>query len=1392
VLQREKTSRRSGPSASFERSTARARRPGSFPIACIGASAGGLEAFGALLTALSAHPGLALVFVQHLDPKHQSLLPEILSRPTRMPVMEAQDGVRVRPDHVYIIPPNADLAIARGILRVMPRTTTRGQHLPVDVFLRSLAEDQKNKAIGVILSGTASDGALGLKAIKAEGGIAFAQDEQSAKYGGMPRSAVVAGVVDFVLPPEGIARELERFGHHPYLTSQKAVASEDLLPESRDSLAEIFHLLRKAFGTDFTEYKDTTIRRRIKRRMVLRKMEEPQAYVQFLKEHPDEVEALYHDILINVTSFLRDPATFNALKLRVFPAILGHHRPDAPLRVWVPGCATGEEAYSVAICLLEFLGTKRIVPSIQIFGTDVSQSAIERARPGLYLENIALDVSPERLNRFFVRVEGGGYQISKSVRDLCVFAQHDLTKDPPFSRLDLISCRNLLIYLGSVLQRRILPMFHYALQPYGFLMLGGSETVGSFTHQFHLVDKKNKIYAKKETVTRPRLDFPPVQGALDRVAGGDRRPGREARPEFDPLKEADRVVQAHYAPAGVLLNDEMEVLQFRGHTSDYLEPAAGTASFDVMKMAREGLLPDLRGAIQEARKGRSPVRREGLRVKSGDRRKIVHLSVHAIRVPHRAEQFFLVLFEEPAASPAEGLDTRRLVPRAAGRAGAVRERRETEELRREVAATKEYLQSIVEEQEATNEELKTANEEILSSNEELQSTNEELETAKEELQSSNEELTTVNEELQNRNLEISQANNDLLNLFSSINIPVVMLGPDLRIRRFTPQAEKVLNLIPGDMGRPMTDIRLNIDLPNADELIRETIDTASVRHLEVQDRQGRWYSLWIRPYKTSDNKIDGAILALLDVHSLKKQTGELASAKAELEVEIADHKRALEELRRFKLISDNANDAQDLIDRTGRLLYVNRRACERLGYSEVEMLKMTLSDIDPLYPEERVRELFQRIEEGDVGPFESLRRRKDGTTFPVEVSVIGLRFDGEPSLFIVARDITDRKKAERRFHLAVEAAPNGMVMVNQEGKILLVNAQMERLFGYSRNELLGMSVEKLVPERFRAKHAGFRKGFFAGPQARPMGAGRDLYAQRKDGSEFPVEIGLSPIETDEGIWVLGAVVDISERRRAEETLRKAHDGLELRVQERTVQLRETVEQLNVQVAERKRAEQERREVSARLIRLQDDERRRLAQELHDNTGQNLAALKMSLGALQEGPVRLDPKTRKTLAESQELAEQCIREVRTLSYLLHPPLLNERGLASALRVYAEGFSERSGVPLEIEVPDEFGRLPQELEIALFRLAQECLTNIHRHSGSATARVRLEKTDSDVRLEISDAGRGFPTGAPRDIEERGIGIRAMRERAQQLGGRLEIDSDSSGTRVLAVLPLPHVSS
>jgi len=860
----------SQPMAAEERPEAQQPGMEPFPIVGIGASAGGLEAFTQLLAYLPNDTGMAFVLVQHLDPKHESMLTELLSRATMMPVSQVKDGMPAEPDHVYVIPPNTNMAILHGILHLMPRAATHGQHLPIDYFLRSLAEDQKSRAIGVILSGTASDGALGLKAIKADGGITFAQDEKTAKYDGMPRSAIAAGYVDFILPPEKIAHELARIGRHPYVTHVKTEKTNALLPEAGDELNKILILVRSATSIDFSYYKLSTIKRRIVRRMVLHKIDELATYTKYLHSNPNEVEALYNDILINVTSFFREPETFEALAKEVFPAMTQNRPAEQPIRIWVPGCSTGEEPYSIAIGLLEYLGEKATNTPMQIFATDISEVTIEKARAGVYLENITLDVSPERLRRFFVRLENG-YQISKTIRDMCVFARQDVTKDPPFSRLDLISCRNVLIYLGPILQKKVMPIFHYALKPTGFLMLGSSETIGGFSDLFALVDKKHKFYSKKITTLRPAFDFAVNDYAVEvEKAGLSKKMGEKEWSGFDVKKEADHIVMNRYAPVGVIINDDLEIRQFRGRTGPYLEPASGEVSLNLLKMAREGLAFDLRTAIHKAKKGEGPARKEGLQVKYNGQTKNVNIEVIPIKAPGAKERYFLVLFEE-AITPAPFESKQARLSKARADEGKRRsENSQVAQLKKELAAIKEYLQSALEEQEATNEELRSANEEIQSSNEELQSTNEELETAKEELQSTNEELTTVNEELENRNLELSQVNNDLTNLLNSVHIPIVMLGSDLHIRRFTPMAEKLLNVIPTDVGRKISDIKPNVNIPDLEQLILGVIDTLSIKEREVRDQSGHWYSIRIRPYKTSDHKIEGVVLTLVDIDAQKR------------------------------------------------------------------------------------------------------------------------------------------------------------------------------------------------------------------------------------------------------------------------------------------------------------------------------------------------------------------------------------------------------------------------------------------------------------------------------------------------------------------------------------------
>ncbi len=831
------------------------------PIVGVGASAGGFEAFRELLKALPSDTGLALVLVQHLDPGHESLLAKLLSKATTMPVAEVEEGMTVEPNHVYVIPPNKTMGISNGTLHLMARGEPMAKHLPIDYFLTSLAADRGNRAIGVILSGTASDGTMGLKAIKSEGGITFAQDIKSAKYDGMPRSAIAAACVDFVLPPEGIASELARIGRHPYLGIEPPAQAEEPADDRDDELRKIFVVLQRATGVNFAYYKYSTIKRRIARRMLLHKLESSKQYLQFLHENPAEPAALCEDILIHVTGFFREPEAFQALAERVFPKILDTKPPGESIRVWVPGCSTGEETYSVAMILLECLGDRVGSTPIQIFGTDISAVSIEKARAGVYSQSSLGEVSQERLRRFFVKVDGG-FQIAKSLREMCVFARQDLAQDPPFSRLDLISCRNVLIYMGPVLQKKVMGIFHYALKLTGFLMLGKSESIGGFADLFTVIDREHRICSKRPGEPSRVFDLSVAAGYERAMGAAAGKP--ETQPRFDVQKEADRIVLSQYAPAGLVVNENLHILHFRGQCSPYLSPPPGQASLGLLRMVRPEFAVELRTALHHAKKQEIAVRREGIRVQRDGHLWDVCLEVVPIK-SDLGERFFLVLFQEAPVRLSAGPETGGQAP-ATGK----RQSREDARLRQDLQATKESLQSMIQEQEAINEELKSANEEALSSNEELQSTNEELETAKEELQSTNEELVTVNEQLGNRNFELAQLNDDLTNLISSVDIPILMLSGDWRIRRFTAQAEKLLNLLPGDVGRPIVNLRPNIDVPDLAKLVTEVVDTMSLREREVQDLGGRWYSMRIRPYRTMDNKIDGAVMTFIDIDAAKR------------------------------------------------------------------------------------------------------------------------------------------------------------------------------------------------------------------------------------------------------------------------------------------------------------------------------------------------------------------------------------------------------------------------------------------------------------------------------------------------------------------------------------------
>jgi len=834
-----------------------------FPVVCIGASAGGLEAFSRLLEHLPRDTGMGFVIIQHLDPSHPSVLPPLLGKKSALPVEEAREGTRVQANRVYVIPPDRIMTISRGILRLMARSSEK-RYMPIDFFMRSLADDSGDRAVGVVLSGNASDGTIGLKAIKAKGGLTFAQDEKTAAYPGMPASAIASGCVDYVMSPENIAEELVKVSRHPEGPQEGSTDPDSFgVPGTAAQFARIFEMLRKVTGLDFSSYKRTTIRRRIARRMMLHKFSTLEKYLRQLQKNRSEVESLSQDLLIKVTTFFRDSEAFDALKKKVFPSLLRHYKAGDMIRVWVPGCSTGEEVYSIGICLLEAIGDAAPGVQCQIFATDISEAAIDRARSGFFTEGIKENVSPQRLRRFFVKTAEGS-RIAKSVRDMCIFARQDLTKDPPFSKLDLISCRNVLIYMGTDLQKRILPIFHYALKPGGYLMLGSAESTGPFGNLFSLADKKGKIYSKKSTSPGAvRLEYPERSLATPPLPRDRKTKADIPSTEVALFREADKITLTRFSPPGVLLNDELEILQFRGHTGPYLEQAPGKPTVSILKLVKEGMVFELRAATEKATKQGVPVRSQPIPVRHNGRVREVVIEVVPIPSSLSEKPFLLVLFNELSV-------TRVKAGKAAAPISKRAEARLVQQLRRELRTVREELQSVYEEQEAAQEEFKSANEEILSSNEELQSTNEELETAKEELQSANEELTTLNEELLTRNSELGQLNGDITNLLASINIPILMLTQDLRIRRFTPVAGALLNLIPSDTGRPITDINANIDLPNLDRMVAEVIDTMSVREQEICAKDGRWYSLRIRPYRTLENKIEGATVTFVDIDAFKK------------------------------------------------------------------------------------------------------------------------------------------------------------------------------------------------------------------------------------------------------------------------------------------------------------------------------------------------------------------------------------------------------------------------------------------------------------------------------------------------------------------------------------------
>jgi two-component system CheB/CheR fusion protein len=1395
-----------------------------FPIVGIGASAGGLEAFTRLLKRLPVDTGMGFVLVQHLDPQHDSALPQILARATAMPVHEVTNHLRVEPNQVYIIPPNTALGISGGVLKLQPRSKTPAPPRSIDFFFEALAHDQQERAIGMILSGTATDGTLGLEAIKAEGGITFAQDE-SARYDSMPRSAIGAGCVDLVLTPEAMARELARIARHPFLVGRKrklALATKDETalparggpvagPEGKPGYQQILRLLRNQTGVDFSLYKTTTIHRRIMRRTVLNKQNTLESYAGFLRGNPKELEALYSDALISVTSFFRNADAFAVLQHKVFPLFLQQGASD-PVRVWVLGCSTGQEAYSIAMAYMEVAERSSHPRKLQVFATDLNEANLDKARHGLYAKSLAQDVSPERLRRFFIE-EQGGYRVIKSLRDLVVFARQNLISDPPFSRMDLISCRNLMIYLEPSLQKKALPTFHYALKSGGFLFLGASESVGGFTDLFEPVGRKHKIFGKKAASTSMAFHLPvrkeggdlslPEKAPRPALAEGKTSGGGDAfRGELNAEREADRVTINQFAPPGVLINADLQILQFRGSTGAYLEPPSGKASFDVLKMARDGLMLPLRAAINRAKQDHKAVRTTDvpLELDGGIRR----VNVEVVPLRNLKERCYLILFEDteksgptvPASpeSPAGAPPSSRPVSRK-------EESSRVAGLERALAETRDYIQSVEEQQETANEELQASNEEGQSANEELQSLNEELETSKEELESTNEELTTVNEEMVNRNTELNRVNSDLTNLQTATKLIIVLLDRDLSIRRFSVQAEKKFNLLPGDVGRPFVSVRHTLDVPGLDAVITEVITTVRECEREVRDHDGRWYSLRVRPYISLDNKVDGAVLMLMDINALKVAEQEVMHTRDFAEAIIATVK-----------------DPFVVLDANMRVQKANEAFFTTFKIKPADVVGRPLFELSQgQWNIPKLRKLLLKI----------LPRHSSFNHFEVTHHFAGL---GRRSLLLNARtldqgsghrekillgiqDVTEQlqtqarmRASELRYRRLFEAAQDGILMLDPTTrKITEANPYILKLLGYSRKQL----ITKELWEIGLLKDEAANQKAFRELKAKGMIRYEDLPLLSRDGRRHEVEF-VSNLYDEGGEPVIQCNIrDITERRQIEQALAEvqaelaAHAGqLEKLVARRTAELTATNQRLkrsadsNRQGKEEYRAlflasefmQKKLRQMSRQILTAQEDERRTISRELHDQVVQTLVGINVELAALGHATAAGGRPLMAKIARTQRLVEKSVNAVHKFARELRPAVLDDLGLIPALHAYMKTVAARARLKIHLTAFGGVEALDIDNRTVLYRVAQEALINVSRHARASVVKVTISQRPGAVRMDIHDNGKSFrvaSTLSPRRNQR--LGLLGMRERLEMVGGTLVIESaPGRGTTVRAEIP------
>jgi PAS domain S-box-containing protein len=1346
-----------------------------FLVVGIGASAGGVQALREFFSHVPAFTEMAYVVILHLSPDHDSQLAQVLQSASVIPVTKVERRVRVEPDHVYVIPPNKSLELKDGHIEVTDVTSTEVRRAPVDIFFRTLAQSHGQRAVSVVLSGTGANGSMGMKRVKEMGGLCIVQDPREAEYDDMPRHSLATRLVDYVLPVAKIPAQIIAY-REQLKRIRIPEPPQETGKEELNALRDVLIQLRIRTGHDFSNYKPATIMRRIARRLGVHQLPDLNAYSHFMHDNPAEATALLKDLLISVTNFFRDAGSFEVLERDIIPRLFEGKTADDQVRVWVPGCATGEEAYSVTMLLSEYAAKLPFAPQIQVFATDIDEDAIATAREGFYNLNDAADISPERLARHFIN-EGNGYRVRRELRERVLFAVHNIIKDPPFAHLELATCRNFLIYLNHTAQRRVMDVLHFALNPGGYLMLGNSESVDGADKLFSVVDKEHHILQGR--AIESRLIFPLSDGGLSARLRKlpEIRHTRESQPVLrSTYAQLHQRLLERYAPPSVVVNKDYDLVHISESAGKFMQIQGGEISTNVLSLVRPDLRLELRAALYQAAQKKTDVDSHPITLKDGDAAKSIRVRVRPVlRQEDRAEGFFLVLFEEVnEPAPAEQTTV------------AITHHDEplARRLEEELLEVKAQLRVSNEHHELQREELKASNEELQAMNEEIRSAAEELETSKEELQSINEELTTVNQELKIKIEELGHTNDDLRNLMNSTRIGTLFLNRDLRIKLFTPQAREIFNVIPADIGRGLSDITSRLD---DDRLIADAqtvLEMLQPLERAVRTKDGLAFLMQILPYRTNDDRIDGVVLTFMDI--TERERAEHAMRESE-----EQFRRAIQDAP-IPIIMH----AED-----GEVLQVSRTWTELTGYTIADVPTFD-AWLTRAYGEgadevrNHMRELFKERRRTLNVEFPVRTRDHDVRYWSFNASSPGTLRDGRRFIVGMAVDITDSRRVEKyfresdtRLRLMMDSVEDyAIMMLDAEGNIEMWNSGAERTFGYKAEEITGQDVAIIFTPEDRRGGIPVKERETARETGR---AADERWHIRKNGTRFYVSGVLSPLH-DAGGEVIGYVKiarDLTEQRRSEEELRRTNDELETRVRERTFELAKVNESLRDEISERIQTERDRVRLLRQIVRAQEDERRRIARDIHDQIGQQMTALRLNLAAIDQG-YGGDGEVREKLELTKAIAERLDADVDFLAWELRPAALDDIGVAGAMDTFVRQWSKHSGVEAQFHTTGlDKERLSPESETNLYRIMQEALNNTMKYARASRVDVLLERRDRQVVLIIEDNGDGFnPNEQASDENDKGMGLIGMRERAALVGGTLQIESrPKEGTTIFVRVPI-----